>query len=199
MRLISLGLLVSLSVAEAETPTNWSANRPPCDRHSELLKQGHMDLGVRMATTNPFLAEQFRRAMDSWARILDLDWHEDNTQNCSIQLFDGERELFQAVYVAARSHLPDRHDFQGWIAFNPSQTLSEAELYRISVHEIGHMLGLQHSSNAMSVMYFLDLEGLEWLDPADLAILAKHHRLRLATLDKAVAICASPRPEQSRK
>jgi hypothetical protein len=199
MRLISLGLLLGLGVADAETPANWSADRPPCNRHSELLKQGHMDLGVRMATTNSLLADQFRRAMDSWAKILDLDWHEDNTQDCSIQLFDGERELFQPVYVAARSQLPDRHDFQGWIAFNPSQKLSEAELYRISVHEIGHMLGLKHSSNAMSVMYFLDLEGLEWLDPSDLATLAKHHRLRIATLDKAVAICASPPLEQSRK
>jgi predicted Zn-dependent protease len=158
-----------------------------------------MDLGVRIATTNPFLAEQFRRAMDSWAKILDLDWHEDDTQNCSIQLFDGDRELFEPVHVAARSQLPSRHDFQGWIAFNPSQTLSETELYRVSVHEIGHMLGLQHSSNVISVMYFLDLEGLEWLDPADLAALARHHTLRIASLDKAVVIGVNPRPEPSRK
>jgi hypothetical protein len=199
MRLISLWLLVGSGVAQAETPANWSANRPPCNQHSELLKQGHMDLGVRVATTNRLLAEQFRRAMDSWAKILDLDWHEDDTENCSIQLFDGDRELFQPVVVAARSQLPDRNDFQGWIAFNPAQTLSETDLYRISVHEIGHMLGLQHSSNAMSVMYFLDLEGLEWLDPADLAALARHHKLRIATLDKAVAIGASPRPEASQK
>ena len=186
MRLIPFWLLLCLSVAEGETAANWSANYPPCNRHSELLKQGHMDLGVRVATTNPFLAEQFRRAMDSWARILDLDWHEDDTQNCSIQVVDGARELFQPAYVVARSQLPDRLDFQGWIAFNPAQTLSETELYRISVHEIGHILGLQHSSNVMSVMYFLNLEGLEWLDPADLAGLAKHHKLRIATFDRPV-------------
>jgi hypothetical protein len=194
MLLFSLWLLVGFGVAQAETPANWSANRPPCNQHSELLKQGHMDLGVRVATTNPLLAEQFRRAMDSWAKILDLDWHEDDTENCSIQLFDGDRGLFQPVAVAARSQLPDRNDFQGWIAFNPAQTLSEPDLYRISVHEIGHVLGLQHSSSAMSVMYFLDLEGLEWLDPTDLAALARHHKLRIATLNKAVAIGASPRP-----
>jgi Matrixin len=199
MRLISLWLLVGFSVAQAETPANWSANRPPCNQHSELLKQGHMDLGVRVATTNPLLAEQFRRAMDSWAKILDLDWHEDDTENCSIQLFDGERELFQPVVVAARSQLPDRNDFQGWIAFNPAQALSETDLYRISVHEIGHMLGLQHSSNATSVMYFLDLEGRELLDPTDLAALARHHKLRIATLDKEVLIGASPRPDASQK
>jgi hypothetical protein len=199
MRLMSLWLLATFCVAEAETPANWSANRPPCDRHSELLKQGHMDLGVRVATENPVLAEQFRRAMDSWAKILDLNWHEDDTQSCSIQLFDGERELFQPAYVAARSQLPDRHDFQGWIAFNPAQRLSETDYYRISVHEIGHMLGLQHSASAMSVMYFLDLEGSECLDPTDLAALAKHHKLRITTLDKPVAIGVTRPSETSRK
>jgi hypothetical protein len=199
MLLISLCLLVVFGAAQAESPANWNANRPPCNQHSELLKRGHMDLGVRVATMNPLLAEQFQRAMDSWAKILDLDWHEDDTENCSIQVFDGAPELFQPVVVAARSQLPGRNDFQGWIAFNPAQALSEAELYRISVHEIGHMLGLQHSSNAMSVMYFLDLEGLEWLDPTDLAALARHHKLRITTLDKAVAIGASPRLEASQK
>jgi hypothetical protein len=188
MRLLPLWLLVCISVAEGETPANWTANYPPCNRHSELLRQGHMDIGVRVATSNPSLAGQFRHAMDSWARILDLDWHEEDTQNCSIQLVDGERELFQSTAMAARSQLPDRLDFQGWIAFNPAQRLSETELYRISVHEIGHVLGLQHSANARSVMYFLNLEGLDWLDPTDLAALATHHKLRFATLDKPVKL-----------
>ena len=188
MRLIPLMLFVCFSVAEGENAANWSGNYPPCNRHTELLKHGHMDLGVRLATANPLLAQQFRRAMDSWARILDLDWHADETQSCSMQLVDGERELFQPAAIVARSQLPDRLDFQGWIVFNPAQTLNETEFYRISVHEIGHMLGLQHSSNAMSVMYGFDLEGLEWLDPADLTALATHHKLRIATLDKPVRL-----------
>jgi hypothetical protein len=199
MRVICLLLAVTFSVAKAETPANWTANNPPCNRHSELLKQGHMDLGVRMATRNLFLAEQFRRALDAWARILDLEWHEDDTQNCSIQLIDGERELFDPGYVVARSQLPDRLNFQGSIAFNPSRLLNETDLYRISVHEIGHVLGLPHSSNAMSVMYGLDLEGPEWLEPTDLVELALHHKLRIATLTTAVAIGADPRPRGSSK
>ena len=199
MRLMSLWLLATFCAAEAETPANWSANRPPCDRHSELLKPGHMDLGVRVATDNPVLAEQFRRALDSWAKILDLDWHEDDTQSCSIQLFDGERELFQPVLVAARSQLPDRDEFQGWIAFNPAQALNPTDYYRISIHEIGHMLGLQHSASVTSIMYFLDLDGPECLDPADLAELAKHHKLRITTLDKPVAIGVTPPAEGLRK
>jgi hypothetical protein len=188
MRLIPVWVLVCFSLAEAEPPPNWSANNAPCNRHSELLKQGHMDLGVRLATANPLLAEQFRHALDSWARILDLAWHEDDTQNCSIQLIDGDRELFHPALVAARSQMPDRLDFRGLIAFNPAQKLDEADLYRISVHEIGHIFGLQHSQKATSVMYFLDLDGLELLDPTDLAALARLHKLRIDAVDKPVAM-----------
>jgi hypothetical protein len=188
MRLIPVSLLACFSMVQAESVVNWSANQAPCNRHAELLKQGHMDLGVRLATTNSVLAVQFRRAMDSWARILDLEWHEDDSRNCSIQLIDGERELFHPASVVARAQMPDQAAFQGWIAFNPAQTLSETELYRISVHEIGHILGLQHSAKAASVMYFLELDGLEWLVPTDLAALAKLHKLRIATLDRAVSI-----------
>jgi len=130
--------------------------------------------------------------MDAWARILDLDWHEDDTQNCSIQLVDGERQLFHPEAVAARSQLPDRPYFDGWIAFNPGQTLSEMELYRISLHEIGHVLGLQHSSNAKSVMYGFNLDDQDWLDLTDLAALAEHHKLRIASPGQPVRLTAQP-------
>ena len=113
-------------------------------------------------------------------------------QNCSIQLIDGDRELFHPAFIVARSQMPDRLDFRGLIAFNPAKKLDEADLYRISVHEIGHILGLQHSLHAASVMYFLDLEGLELLDPADLAALSRLHKLRIDAVDKPVAIGASP-------
>src|SRR5260370_33690911 len=186
MRLIPVALLVCFSMAQAESLVNWSANQAPCNRHAELLKQGHMDLGVRLASTKSVLAGQFRRGMDSWARILDLEWHEDDSRNCAIQLIDGARELFRPASVVARAQMPDQADFQGWIAFNPAQTLSEAELYRISVHEIGHILGLQHSAKAASVMYFLELDGLEWRVPSDLTALRVVHTLRVAALGRQV-------------
>jgi len=188
MPLILLCLLIGSSAAYAGDPVNWSANYPPCTRHAELLQPGHMDLGVRVATSNQVLARQFRRAMDTWARILDLDWHEDDTQTCSIQVVDGDRHLFQPEAVAARSQLPDRPYFDGWIAFNPGQALGEIELYRISLHEIGHVLGLQHSSNAASVMYGFNLDDQDWLDLTDLAVLAAHHKLRITIPDKPVRL-----------
>jgi hypothetical protein len=128
--------------------------------------------------------------MDFWAQVLDLQWHEESTQNCSMEVVDGERWLFEPEpeNMAARSQFPDRRDFQGWIAFNPAVALSRAESYRISVHEIGHMLGLRHSLNIKSLMYGFDLDSSESLDPADLTFLAAHHKLRIASINQPVLL-----------
>ena len=145
-RSILLWLLVPGLLA-AEPAVNWSADYPQCSHRSDLFKHGALNLGVRFNTTNPLLAQQFRRAMDFWATVLDLEWHEDSTETCSMELSDGARDLFEPNpnNMVARSQFPDRRDFQGWIVFNPAVTLTPAESYRISVHEIGHMLGLKHN------------------------------------------------------
>lgn len=169
---------------------NWSADYPPCRNHHELLKRSSMNLGVRLGTTNAVLAEQFKLAMNFWQRVLDLDWHIDNTDNCAIQLVDGERSLFNAApdTIVARAQFPDRSGFEGWIVFNPAVTLSRVELYRISVHEIGHMLGLPHNTNTASLMYGLDLEDSEDLDSSDLALLASRHKMRIDSVQEPVKL-----------
>ena len=75
-----------------------------------MLKRGRMSLGVRLATANPLLAEEFKSALDFWATVVDLDWHEDNSANCAIELVDGQRDLFEPEpeNMAARSQFPDR-------------------------------------------------------------------------------------------
>jgi len=188
-RFVCLGLLFA-AWAGAETLGNWRADFPPCNQHSELLKRGPMRLGVRVATANPVLAEEFRAALDFWTKILDFEWHEENTENCSVEVVDGERWLFEPEpdNMAARSQFPDRRDFEGWIAFNPTVALSRVESYRISVHEIGHMLGLRHSTNIKSLMYGFDLDDSQTLDPADLASLAGRHKLRIASLNQSVLL-----------
>jgi hypothetical protein len=188
-RFVCLGLLFA-GFARAETLGNWRANFPPCKQHSQLLKRGPMNLGVRIATANAVLAQEFRAAMDFWAKVLDLEWHEENTQNCSVQVIDGERWLFEPEpeNMAARSQFPDRRDFEGWIAFNPSVALSRMESYRVSVHEIGHILGLRHSANIKSLMYGFDLDDSQSLDSADLAALADRHKLRIASLTRPILL-----------
>ena len=165
--------------------SNWVGNFQPCGRHVELLKHDHMDLGLRLSTANPELARQFKKAMNFWSKILDMNWHEDDTEYCSVQLVDGHRALFQNGTIA-RSQFTEWGNFQGWVAFDPRAPLTRTELFLTAVHEIGHLLGLKHNPSAGSVMYFLDLEGPEVLERVDLVSLASRHKMRIASLEKPI-------------
>lgn len=162
-------------------PANWSGHYAPCERHDDLLSHDHLDLAVRISTTNTVLAEQFENALDFWSSVLDLDWHEVGAgDDCSMELVDGTPSLFNwCVCMSARAQLPDRTDFEGWIAFNPRFKLSKDGMFFDSVHEIGHVFGLEHSADESSIMYaFGDEDRSVWLDADDLDELAVRHALR---------------------
>jgi hypothetical protein len=178
MRLAILWMILLLTVSFAGARTNnWTGPYAACNQRGELMKRDAMDIGVRFSTSNPVLEQQFRQALSFWSQVVELKWHEDDSSSCSIQLVDGTPDILKRSIVA-RSQFTDWDNFQGWIAFNPAVQLSRVELYLTAVHEIGHMLGLKHNPNARSVMYYLDLEGQEYLDATDLALLATRHRLR---------------------
>jgi hypothetical protein len=174
------------SFADQRT-TNWAGDFSPCNQRFQLLRHDPMDLGVKISTSNPELALEFRLAMNFWAKVLDMHWHEDTSTSCAVQLVDGTPAILKSSIVA-RSQFTEWDNFQGWIAFNPRAPLSDTEMYLTAVHEIGHMLGLKHNPSAKSVMYYLDLEGSEVLDAADLASLASRHKLRLASLADPVSV-----------
>lgn len=185
MRLAILLLFGSSILLAGPEPSNWVGNFEPCSTHAELFKHGHMDLGVRISTSNPELARQFKNAMNFWAKILDMSWYEDDSSFCSVQLVDGQTSLFKNGTVA-RSQFTDWDNFQGWIAFDRTAPLTKTELFLTAVHEIGHMFGLKHNPSARSIMYFLDLEGPEVLETADLMSLATRHKLRIASIDRPI-------------
>jgi len=187
MNLIFLLLTVSFGVAET-SPPNWSGNYAPCNRHPDLLNREHVNLGVRISTSNTTLARQFARAMEFWTGVVDIEWHEVASQDCSIQLVDGTPGLFDASGTAARSQFPDRPAFEGWIAFNPRSRLTEHEMFVVSLHEIGHLLGLPHNPSKSFVMFFLELNESLSLDAADLDALAGRHRLRPGAFGTRITI-----------
>jgi hypothetical protein len=138
-----------------------------------------MDLAVRMSTSSALLKEQFAKAMDFWTGVLDLEWHEVDSEDCAIQLVDGTPALFGfCSCLSAKSQFPDRTDFQGWIAFNPRLKLTRRDMFLDSVHEIGHLLGLPHNPSDSSVMFYFGLDKAASLDAADLDTLAARHQLR---------------------
>jgi hypothetical protein len=183
MKLILFLLMAGARLGATAAPPNWDGEYPPCDHHTDLMIREHTDLGVRISTSNQALARQFARAMDFWAEVLDIDWHEVHTQDCSIEVLDGAAELFDSDAIAARAQSPDRSAFQGWIAFNPASRLTARELFVVSVHEIGHLLGLPHNPSGSSVMFFLNLDDSVSLDATDLTALAARHKLRTMTSD----------------
>ncbi len=170
-------MLARLASPSDQRTVNWSGSYSSCDQRFELLKHGPLDLGVKISTSNPALAEQFRLAMAFWSGVIDMRWHEETGNACAIQLVEGTHEILKKSIVA-RAQFTDWDNFQGWIAFDPGAKLSRAEMYLTAVHEIGHLLGLKHNPNSKSVMYYLDLEGPEYLDSSDLTSLAQRHKLR---------------------
>ena len=179
-------LTLPVSFADQRT-ANWAGDFPPCNQRFELLKRDSMTLGVKISTSNTVLAHEFRQALDFWSRVLDMNWHEDDSNSCAMQLVDGTSAILKTSIVA-RSQFTEWDNFQGWIAFNPRAPLTNTELYLTAVHEIGHMLGLKHNPSAHSVMYYLDLEGSEVLDESDLAMLAGRHKMRVASLTEPITV-----------
>jgi hypothetical protein len=167
------------SFGSNDSRANWTGRYAPCHRHTDLLASEHVNLGVRIATSDPVLAEQFARAMDFWSEVLDMNWHEVDSDDCAIQVVDGTPSLFDfCLCMSARSQSPDQPAFQGWIAFNPRLKLSREQKFLDSVHEIGHLLGLSHNPSESSVMFYFGQDHRVSLDARDLGSLAARHPLR---------------------
>jgi hypothetical protein len=177
MRILAVTLVCFVCTLAAQPATDSIATLQACSASPELLKFDSMNVGVRFATSNSKLANQFANAMNFWAAVIDMQWHIEPTSLCSLQLFDGQSELFEDSTVA-KAHLVDRSDSSAWIAFNPKAPLTNNELYLTAIHEMGHLLGLSHNPNVFSVMYYTNGQGATLLDETDLRALAKLHKLR---------------------
>ena len=118
LRSTVLCLLMVSAILAGERSANWSASYSECDRHSELLKKTHLNLGIRFLTSNPELVRECARALDFWATVLDLEWHEDDSRGCAIQIVVGRPDLFIRTQVA-RGRFPNRSGFQGFDRIQP--------------------------------------------------------------------------------
>jgi Matrixin len=183
----SLALLALLPFASLAQQANWTGPYRPCLNSAELLKTGHMRIGVRYDISDRVVIQQFHHAFDFWAKLLDADFHDDQSTSCAVAIVDGTKALLpHNRAIVARAQLPDRLDFQGWIAVDPraSTYLAPDEAIAIWIHEIGHLLGLKHNPSPRSVMFCIDVDGSSKLDSEDLRAIASRHTLRANGMGK---------------
>jgi len=174
-------LFTSAAASAASVPeANWSGPYRSCGNRTELLKSGHMQLGVRFDTSSAEIAAAFRRALGFWSNVLDAEFYEETSSACALAVVDGTPDVLRKAHNVARAQFVDLANFQGWIAFDPhaSEYMTADEMYATAVHELGHLFGLRHNPRASSIMYYLDCDGTSTLDQADLQALALRHAVR---------------------
>jgi hypothetical protein len=172
-------LLFGLGLCCFAQSANWTGPYELCRNSGELKHSGHLRIGVRYDISDRLIVHEFQQAFAFWARVLDVEFYDDQSTSCAMAIVAGTPELLSGMAVA-RAHLPDRANFQGWIAVDPkaSTYLSIGEAIGIWSHEIGHLLGLKHSLSPSSLMYFIDVDSTCTLDAADLRALSRLHGLR---------------------
>jgi len=172
-------LLLFVSTACFAHPANWTGHYQPCRNNAQLRSAGHLHVGVRYDISDPLVIREFHQAFTFWSRILDADFFDEQSTSCAVAIVDGTNELLSGL-VVARAQLPDRADFEGWIAVDPKANayLSHGEAVAIWAHEIGHLLGLKHNDSPKSLMYYIDVDAASRLDWRDLRALSRLHVLR---------------------
>jgi hypothetical protein len=179
MRVLAAALFFNICSLAGQQAKSWTGPFQTCTSGADVLKYDSMNLGVHFATSNAKLSTQFENAMNFWASVIDMRWHAESSSRCSLQLFDGQSELFEDSTVA-KAHPVEVNEFSAWVAFNPKAPLTNQELYLTAVHEIGHLLGLRHNPNIFSVMYYTNGVEATLLDQTDLRALSELHKLRIA-------------------
>jgi hypothetical protein len=147
-----------------------------------------MSVGVRYDVSDEVIIQQFHRAFEFWARILDADFYDEQSHSCAVAVVNATTALLNSSSVVARAQLPDRSDFQGLVAIDPDvrKHLDDGEAVATWIHEIGHLVGLKHNPSSESLMYFLNVDSKSTLDSNDLRRLALLHALRPVPLARGV-------------
>jgi hypothetical protein len=164
--------------AEKEPRSNWTSADEPCAKYDDMRRPVLGDIGVKIDANEPW-ADGFRKALSFWNTVLVANFHEEtNLSVCAIRVIGGGPDIL-STGMAARSQFTGRDNFRGKIAVSPgaATAMSSDEMYGAAVHELGHMLGLNHNASVLSVMYFLNVNGTEVLDSKDILNLSSHHKL----------------------
>lgn len=149
-----------------------------CLNHSYLDEYDDLTVGIRFnikgdesRRPEDRIELAFRRALDYWSTIIEMNWTEESSDECVIEVTDQVPYAFDHGEIAYAGSA-------GTIAIKPGLRLSPRLMYSIAVHELGHEFGLDHNEDQRSFMRARHAKGTEVLLPADLEALAAKHKLR---------------------
>lgn len=130
----------------------WVAPFMYCSNSLDLLKQNPGPIGVRFDNVSPIIIQQFHEAFAFWNHILDIEFYDDNTESCAIEVFGSDLPDDDLVGIA---QFPDNPMYQGQILVNAAATsdLTYNNYVLAWIHELGHILCLRHNTNSNSIMY----------------------------------------------
>lgn len=148
-----------------------------CSNASLLRQHGRLDIGVRFAGNAAFREAEIK-ALDYWLAVLNLSWHQDETDGCSIEFRPVDSiSSFRTdgAFPVAGAHMPSDSRFDGVIYFRYANGYNKLLVFE---HELGHLFGLEHDGDQDSIMYYEpSLSGGD-LDPSDLKRLKRLHSMR---------------------
>lgn len=148
-----------------------------CSNAGLLKQHGRLDIGVRLSGNSAFREAEIK-ALDYWASVLDIDWRQDETDDCSIEFrpVDSISSFrHDGAFPVAGTHMPNDKRFDGVVYFRYVNGYDKRLVFE---HELGHLFGLEHNSDIGSVMYYEPSQSGGYLESSDLSQLKHMHSLR---------------------
>jgi hypothetical protein len=103
---------------------------------------------------------------------------DDDPTACNLEVVTVHEDSNRLAYTI----MPHYDGFDGTIKINTHKNLQPTAMVAILIHELGHIFGLCHTRDRLSVMYYLvddslTVNGMR-LEPADIQMVSRFHALR---------------------
>jgi hypothetical protein len=163
-------------------PAFAHSHREVCRAYNDLLTTDHLNVRVKLDQVSEVDAWAMKEALKYSATILDMSVVVDNDpQSCNLELIYATDESDRLAWTI----MPHSDGFNATISYNTSHPVKAGTLVAILIHEFGHLLGLCHTRDRRSIMYYR-VDSSEAADgsrltPRDIEEVGKLHALREVT------------------